>query len=149
QVGAFTANLKRIIAVNRNLSFFTTGYNYLIQIIPVLIVGPLFIRGTVEFGVIPQATMAFAHVVGAFSLVVNQFPSISSYAAVLARLSAFMSAAESIAARAAGGIAVAEEAGSRLALERLTLRLPQDGRVVVRDLSVELRAGGRLLVTAK
>jgi len=147
-IGAFTGNLKRIIAVNRNLSFFTTGYNYLIQIIPVVIVGPLFIRGTVEFGVIPQATMAFAHVLGAFSLVVNQFPSISSYAAVLARLSAFIDTDESIAARGAGGIAVAEEDESRLAIERLTLRAPQDGRVVVRDLSVEVRAGGRLLVTA-
>ena len=85
---------------NRNLSFFTTGYNYLIQLVPVLIVGPLFIRGKVEFGVIPQATMAFAHVVGAFSLVVNQFPSISNcYAAVLARLSAFMDTAETIGAR--------------------------------------------------
>jgi len=74
----------------------------------VLIVGPLFIRGTVEFGVIPQATMAFAHVLGAFSLVVNQFPSISSYAAVLARLSALVDTAETIAARGAGGITVAE-----------------------------------------
>jgi putative ATP-binding cassette transporter len=39
------ANTKRIIAVNRNLGFFTTGYNYLTQLIPVLIVAPLFIRG--------------------------------------------------------------------------------------------------------
>jgi putative ATP-binding cassette transporter len=147
RVGAFTGNLKRIIAVNRNLSFFTTGYNYLIQIIPVLIVGPLFIRGTVEFGVIPQASMAFAHVLGAFSLVVNQFPSLSSYAAVLARLSALVDATETIRARGAGGIAVTEDA-TRLAIEGLTLRTPQDGRVLVRDLSVEVRAGARLLVTA-
>jgi len=147
-IGAFVGNFQRIIAVNRNLGFFTTGYNYLIQIIPVLIVGPLFIGGTVEFGVIPQATMAFAHVLGAFSLLVNQFPSISSYAAVLARLSALADAAESIRGRAAAGITVAEENESRLALENLTLRAPQDGRVVVQDLSFELRAGGRLLVTA-
>ena len=147
-VGAFTGNLKRIIAVNRNLGFFTTGYNYLIQIIPVLIVGPLFIRGTVEFGVIPQASMAFVHVLGAFSLVVTQFPSLSSYAAVLARLSALAESTETIAARGAGGIAVAEEDEPRLAIEGLTLRTPQDGRVLVRDLSVEVRAGARLLVTA-
>ena len=66
-----------------------------------LIVGPLFIRGTVEFGVIPQASMAFAYVLGAFSLVVNQFPTLSSYAAVLARLSALVEAEETTAARAA------------------------------------------------
>src|SRR5262244_1675896 len=40
-------------------SFFTTGYNYLIQIIPALIVAPRFIRGEVEFGVITQSAVAF------------------------------------------------------------------------------------------
>lgn len=147
-VGAFAGNLTRIIAVNRNLGFFTTGYNYLIQIIPVLIVGPLFIHGTVEFGAIPQASMAFVHVVGAFSLVVTQFPSLSSYAAVLARLSAFVGADEASAARGAGGITVAEADEPRFAIAGLTLRTPQDGRVLVQDLSLDLRAGARLLVTA-
>jgi putative ATP-binding cassette transporter len=95
---ALVGNMKRIIAVNRNVSFFTTGYGYAIQLIPALIVGPLFIRGEVEFGVIPQSAMAFSHLLGAFSLVVTQFGSISSYAAVLARLSAFVDAAERIGA---------------------------------------------------
>src|SRR4030095_13976888 len=36
-------NLRRITSVNRNLGFFTTGYNYLIQIIPALFVAPQFI----------------------------------------------------------------------------------------------------------
>jgi putative ATP-binding cassette transporter len=87
RVDALVGNFKKIITVNRNLGFFTTGYNYLIQLIPALIVAPLFIQGKAEFGVIAQASMAFAHVVGAFSLVVTQFPSLSSYAAVLTRLS--------------------------------------------------------------
>jgi ABC transporter transmembrane region 2/Putative glucoamylase len=66
-------NYRRITSVNRNLGVFTTGYNYLIQIIPALIVAPLFIRGDVEFGVITQAAMAFAQLLGAFSLIINQF----------------------------------------------------------------------------
>jgi vitamin B12/bleomycin/antimicrobial peptide transport system ATP-binding/permease protein len=81
-----TANMRRLIAVNRNLAFFTNGYNYLIQIIPALVVAPLFIRGGVEFGVITQSTMAFSVLLGALSLVVTQFQSISSFAAVIARL---------------------------------------------------------------
>src|SRR6266542_4219933 len=75
-----TANMRRLIAVNRNLAFFTNGYNYLIQIIPALVVAPLFIRGEVEFGVITQSTMAFSVLLGALSLVVTQFQSISSFA---------------------------------------------------------------------
>jgi putative ATP-binding cassette transporter len=136
-----------IIAVNRNLGFFTTGYNYMIQLIPVLIVAPLFIRGTAEFGEIPQASMAFAHLAGAFSLVVNQFGQLSSYAAVLARLQALGEAADTAPPSGSSGIAVAED-GGRLAFERLTLRTPQDGRVLVRGFSLEVAPGGRALVVA-
>ncbi len=85
-IDRLVSNIRRIIAVNRNLNFFTTGYNYLIQLIPVLIVAPLFIQGKVEFGIIGQSAMAFATLLGAFSLIINQFQAISSYAAVVARL---------------------------------------------------------------
>ena len=144
QVDAITANLKRTIAVNRNLSFFTTGYNYMIQLIPALIVAPLFISGSAEFGVIPQSSMAFAHVVGAFSLIVNQFPMLSSYAAILARLTAMAEVAEA-AARAPSGIAVVEDE-SRLAFERVSLRTAHDEHPLVRDLSVEVKPASRVLV---
>jgi putative ATP-binding cassette transporter len=87
-------NARRIIGVNRNLGFFSTGYNYMIQLIPVFIVAPMFMKGDVEFGVIGQAAMAFATLLGAFSLIVTQFQAISSYASVVARLSEFNEHAE-------------------------------------------------------
>ena len=87
-------NYRRIIAVNRNLNFFTGGYNYLIQLIPVIVVAPLFIQGKVEFGIIGQSAMAFATLLGAFSLIITQFQAISSYAAVVARLGEFGDHAE-------------------------------------------------------
>jgi vitamin B12/bleomycin/antimicrobial peptide transport system ATP-binding/permease protein len=145
KVDALIANLRRIIAVNRNLGFFVTGYNYMIQLIPALIVAPLFIRGSAEFGEIPQASMAFSHLVGAFSLVVNQFGQLSSYAAVLARLSVLREATDTTPPLGARDIAVLED-GRRLAFERLTLRAAQDGQVLVRDLSLDLAPGARALV---
>jgi len=96
-------NARRIIAVNRNLGFFSTGYNYLIQLIPVFIVAPLFMKGSVEFGVIGQAAMAFATLLGAFSLIVTQFQAISSYASVVARLSEFTEYAETCGTDAGNG----------------------------------------------
>jgi len=95
RIDELVINMRRIIAVNRNLSFFSTGYNYMIQLIPVLLVAPLFIEGKVEFGVIGQSAMAFAALLGAFSLIVTQFQAISSYASVVARLSEFNDHAES------------------------------------------------------
>jgi vitamin B12/bleomycin/antimicrobial peptide transport system ATP-binding/permease protein len=86
------ANFRRTTSVNRNVGFFTTGYNWMIQIIPALIVAPAFIQGKIEFGVITQSAMAFTTLVAAFSLIVTQFQSLSSFAAVAARLSALAEA---------------------------------------------------------
>ena len=88
------ANFRQITAINRNVGFFTTGYNWLIQIIPALIVAPAFMDGKIEFGVITQSAMAFSLLVAAFSLIVTQFQSISNFAAVVARLSSLMEAIE-------------------------------------------------------
>jgi vitamin B12/bleomycin/antimicrobial peptide transport system ATP-binding/permease protein len=140
-----TANMRRLIAVNRNLAFFTNGYNYLIQIIPALVVAPLFIQGEVEFGVITQSTMAFSVLLGALSLVVTQFQSISSFAAVIARLGSLADALESVRSPVAGPLDVLEDE-ARVAYERLTLRSPGNDHVVVRDLSVSVPYGTTALI---
>jgi putative ATP-binding cassette transporter len=145
RVDGLVENLKRIIAVNRNLGFFTTGYNYLIQVIPILIVAPLFIRGQAEFGVISQSSMAFSHLIGAFSLIVTQFQQISSYAVVMARLSALGEGVERLETSAAR-IEI-DESGEEIEYQHLTLCAPHDGRVLVANLSARLPVGTRTLVT--
>ena len=142
-LGAVVSNLRRIIAVNRNLGFFTTGYNYMIQIIPALVVAPLFIRGDVEFGVITQSAMAFSHLLGAFSLVVTQFQAISSYGAVLARLNTLAEVLQT--PPDASGIDTTEDP-ERMAYERLTLAVPGDAGVLVRELSFVIPRGAHVLV---
>ncbi|MDV3241723.1 MAG: ABC transporter ATP-binding protein/permease [Methylocaldum sp.] len=139
-----TGNFRRIITVNRNLNFFTTGYNYLIQIIPALVVAPFFIQGRVEFGVITQSAIAFAHLVGAFSLIVTQFQSISSFAAVIARLG---SLAEAISgARAPERSAIETSEGEHVAYVGLNVLSPSDGRPLIKDLTVSISPGIRVLV---
>jgi putative ATP-binding cassette transporter len=140
-------NFRQIIAVNRNLSFFTTGYNYLIQIIPALIVAPMFIRGQVEFGVITQSAIAFAQLLGAFSLIVTQFQSISAFAAVIARLGSLWEAIEHAQSESTSRIRIIENDVGPLAFEHLTLKSPRDGRILVADLSVAIEPGMRVFVT--
>jgi putative ATP-binding cassette transporter len=79
-------NSRAIIRVTRNMGFFTSAYNYLVPILPIMIVAPRYLRGTVQFGVVTQSAMAFAQLLGAFSLIVAQFQSISTFAAVIRRL---------------------------------------------------------------
>ena len=88
RLGALVANFRGIIDVSRNLGFFTTLYNYLPQIIPALLVAPLFVWGNIPFGTVTQSAMAFSQLLGAFSLIVTQFQDLSSFAAVVARLGA-------------------------------------------------------------
>jgi putative ATP-binding cassette transporter len=164
------ANFRRIIRINRNLGLFTTGYNYLIQIIPALVVAPLFFRGEVEFGVVTQSAMAFAHLVGAFSLVITQFQSISSYAAVVTRLGALDEGIDQAQARVvlldevcphhqrrAGCPRCAERVmpstaieigafGTDVTYDRLTLLSPEDGRVLTKELTGTVRPGMGLLI---
>jgi len=140
------ANLRRIIAVNRNLGFFTTGYNWMIQIIPALIVAPAFIDGQIEFGVITQSAMAFSLLVGAFSLIITQFQSISNFAAVVARLNSLMDAIEAK-QPAPGTVIEIGEDEERVSYERLTLLSSPDGQPLLRDLSVSIPRGTRVLIT--
>lgn len=165
---ALVNNLLRMIRVNRDVGFFTTGYNYLMQVVPVVVVAPLYIHGEAEFGVITQAAVAFTTLMGAFSLIVTQFQSISSYAAVGARLSALGEAVEDLASddlkhavgascgicltpkstritEAARGVRVVED-GDRLEFQHLSLNSAQDGSVLIRDLSLTIAHGTRVLI---
>lgn len=142
-----TANLRRITSVSRNLGFFTTGYNYLIQIIPALIVAPMFIRGDVEFGVITQSAIAFTHLVAAFSIIITQFQSISTYAAVVARLGSLFDAFES-APQARSFVTQLRKESGCLAYENLTLRAPGDDRPLVSKLNVSVQPRSRVLLKA-
>jgi putative ATP-binding cassette transporter len=145
RIDGWAENFRRIIAVNRNLGFFTTGYNYLIQIIPMLIVAPLFIRGEVEFGVITQSAMAFAQLLGAFSLIINQIQSISSFAAVIARLSTLAGAVEKGLPSTRTEIAEVIDK-DRIGYERLTLFSLATGGELLKSLTLEVPRGTRVLV---
>ncbi|MEP9371969.1 SbmA/BacA-like family transporter [Mesorhizobium sp. KR1-2] len=139
------SNFRRITAVNRNVGFFTTGYNWMIQIIPALIIAPAFFRGEIEFGVITQSASAFALLVAAFSFIVTQFQQISTFAAVVTRLNSLLEAIEKVSANALEGVEIVETEG-RLAYEHLTL-LSTSGTPPVKDLSVSVPVGRRILVT--
>lgn len=147
RIDALVQNFRRIISVNRNLNFFTTFYNYLIQLIPVLIVAPIFIRHGVEFGVIGQSAMAFAALLGAFSLIVTQFQAISAYASVIARLNEYVEASDKAADRNAASCIGCETVSDHFAYGDLTLRTSgKHGVVVLKDLNVSFPPKKRVIV---
>lgn len=164
RLGDLVGNFRKIIGVNRNLGLFTNFYNYLIQVIPYLVVGRLYIQGEVEFGTVGQSVTVFATLLGAFSLIVTKFAELSTFAAVVNRLGMIWEALDQPVEPNYEAIQV-EYGESRVTYERLTLRAgkpdkaaaaslddggtaaaPPGPRVLISDLSIQVSQGRRLLV---
>src|SRR5262249_39122481 len=139
-------NFRSIITVIRNVGFFTSGFRYLVSFIPVLIVAPRYLRGEIEFGVVTQAAMAFAQILDqATSLIVQQFQNLAEFVAVVMRLGTLWDAITEAATPVQPAIQTVED-DTRVAYERLTLRTPKEGRVLIKELNVEVPRGKRLLI---
>jgi putative ATP-binding cassette transporter len=116
-------------------------------LIPTLVVAPLFMNQGVEFGVIAQAGMAFATLLGAFSLVITQFQTISSYASVVTRLGEFLRASKAATTPGTTSRIRFSAASDHFACSELTLYATDtEGKVLVRNLNASFVAGKRVLV---
>jgi putative ATP-binding cassette transporter len=131
-------NLLQVINWNRNLQFFTTGYNYLLTILPTVIVAPLFFKGQIEFGVVIQAGAAFGFVINALSIVVNHFGNLSIFAAVINRLGSFSEALEAAQEPLTPGHKIALRTGDTLSFRSVTIWTPRREQVLIRDLSFSM-----------
>jgi len=73
RLGRVVDNFRTLVTTQRNLEFFTTGYRYLIQILPILVVAPLYFAGSIELGVVTQSSSAFNHVLSDLSILITEF----------------------------------------------------------------------------
>jgi putative ATP-binding cassette transporter len=150
RLGAVVGNMVVLIRWNRNLAFFTTGYNSLSLIIPIVIVAPMFLRAEVEFGKISQAAGAFAVVFAAVSLIINQFERLSAFAAGVTRLGSLWDYLDERDAEddldvEGENIAISEEE-RKIILNELTVKTPDGSRILLKDLTLKINPGGSLLI---
>lgn len=137
-------NLLSIINWNRNLGFFTHSYNYLLIIVPTVIVAPRYMSKEVELGVVTQAQGAFGQVLGALSLIVTHFAGISAFAAVISRLGTFSEAIEHLSKRDPGDEIQFEDA-DLIELDRVTIYTPKRDQLLLKEISVKIDHGGLLI----
>lgn len=141
------ANLRFLIGWERNLEFFTKGYEYTILILPIVIMAPMYFAGEIKFGVVTQAESAFIQVLSALSVIVSQFEQLSTFVAGITRLETFSAAIDPPGAKKGDEppeIESTEE--DHLALEHVTLLTPDRLQTLVRDLSAEAPRGKGLLI---
>ncbi len=138
-------NYNLLIGWQRNLAFLTTGYDYLVVIIPSLVIAPLYFSGSVEFGAITQASMAFTQVLTALSLIVTEFRNISTFAANVNRLGSFMEALDAP-EHDEGETTIRTAQEDNVALRAVTLQTPNYQRTLVKNVSAEVDSGKGLLI---
>lgn len=139
-------NFRQIINWNRNLGVFTTGYNRFSSLLPIVIVAPLYLEGQVALGVVTQSVSAFANALGALSIIVVNFGAISSFSAVVRRLGGFWEALEDVQSDQENVPKILTEESPKICFENVTVETPQQGKLLIKDLSFCL-TGQSLLIT--
>ncbi|WP_407899919.1 ABC transporter ATP-binding protein/permease [Scytonema sp. NUACC26] len=143
-------NFNRVIAWERNLGFFTTGYDYAIVLLPFVVLAPAYFAGQIQLGVITQAGIAFTQVLRALSVIVSKFEQLSAFAAGVNRLALFdrtLNTAHQI--RKEGATVIDTALDSQLALKHVTLNTPNYQKTLVRDLSMALPPEEGLLIVGQ
>ncbi len=137
----YNALLRRTLGLN----LFQYAYTFVTYILPSIIVAPRILSGELEVGRVVQAAGAFAAMLGALTIFVDNFELLSSFAAGIDRLHAFgRSLAVEPLSRKGSQIQTITEDGLRL--EHVTLCTPDHKRTLISDLSVNVDSGQGLLV---
>jgi len=145
------ANSRRLITWQFFLNIFQFAYTSSTLLIPGIILAPRVMSGELEIGVVVQATGAFAKVFGALNVVVSKFDQLSYFTAGVGRLDRFarslkLSEEETEQQVPDDSPQILTTPGSAVAFQEVTVQTPDGKRVLVKDLSIELTRGDRLLI---
>jgi putative ATP-binding cassette transporter len=139
--GNYAKLLKRTLGLN----VFQYAYTFLTYILPSIIVAPRILSGELEVGRVVQAAGAFAAMLGALTIFVDNFELLSSFAAGIDRLHAFDHALDAP-GRHEPATTLRRLEQPVLELRQLTLRTPDSLRTLVQDVSVRVEARRGLLI---
>lgn len=140
-------NNMSLIGYQRNVNFFTKGFDYFVIIVPAFFIAPLFFRGEVEIGAFTQANLAFGQVLGSLALFVAEIGTISSFAAYVNRLGGFQEALDARdESEKEGRTAIATSIGDKIALDDVTLMTPDYRKLLIQKLSFEVPQGTGIII---
>jgi putative ATP-binding cassette transporter len=143
-------NFNQLIRRTLFLNLFQYTFSLLTIILPSAIVAERVLSGELEVGRAVQAGGAFAAVLSAISVIVENFEGLSRFAAGIDRLSTFSRSLDALPdSRALNSGLIESVEGPRLALEQVTLLTPSGGRILVNDLSVAIEPGEGLMIVGE
>ncbi|PXX44082.1 ABC transporter ATP-binding protein/permease [Undibacterium pigrum] len=144
-------NYDKLIKKQRSLNLYQRTFSQLTLVLPVAILAQQVLSGELEVGRATQAVGAFAAVLGAVGVIVENFESLSRFVAGVGRLQTLsdlvLPKAKPEPAVEVEPVRIQLRQGTRLALESVTLHPPQSQRVLIKELSLALQPGEALLIT--
>ena len=141
------SNYNKLIRGQLNLNLFQYGYSFMTIILPSAIIAGRVLSGELEVGRAIQAAGAFAAILSALTIIVDNFESFSRFAAGIDRLSSFASfLTEKDTAPPHAGDHITLVQDSRLVIENLTLQTPNHERTLIRDLSLTINPGEGVMI---
>ena len=124
------------------------GYDQVAAIFPFVVASPRYFNGEIMLGGLTQTAGAFARVQVALSWFVTQYQSLAGWRATVARLTGFQDAVRAAQAAAASGPALAIGRGPDIAMDGVTLRLP-NGMPLLEDAEIGFTAGRSTVITGR
>ncbi|MBC7499103.1 MAG: ABC transporter ATP-binding protein/permease [Herminiimonas sp.] len=149
--GKVFTNFARLIRKQRALNLFQRAFNQLTLVLPSVILADGVLSGQLEVGRAVQAAGAFAAVLGAVALIVDNFESLSRFVAGIDRLQALSRLVLADPAAKTGiddqQPQIESRPSDRFALDSLTLHTPGYERILIKELTLSLKPGDGLLIT--
>lgn len=141
------SNFNKLIRVQLNLNLFQYAYSFLTIILPYAIISEQVISGELEVGRAIQAAGAFAAILSALTIIIDNFENFSRFAAGIDRLDSFakfLGGKDRGPQQAAQYIELVQD--SSLAIENLTLQTPNQKRTLINELSLTIKPGQGLMI---
>jgi len=116
----------------------------------VLILVPMFFDNEISFGVIAQGTASAALLLGSFKRITDYVPVFAIAAPHVVRLVEIMEKSEAVASGTQdpeGSIQF--RTGKAITIDKLTLQTPGQERTLLRDLTMNIRAGDNVLIVGR
>ena len=145
--GELFANFTRLIRWQLRLNFFQYPQSLLLLMLPSIIIAPRVLSGELEVGRIVQAEGAFAAIMSALTILVDNVEYLSLFAAGVGRLDGLahsLDPAKASTDPARGKIVTRE--GEHLSFDDITLQTPNYERTLVKELTVSVPPGEGLMI---
>ena len=143
------AATRRLVTGLTNLTWVTAGFGWITLVAPILVAVPLYFAGKISFGGLMMAAAAFTQAQSSLRWFVDNFSVIADWRATLLRVASFRQAltAGDPLHDSESHIAYDEGEPGTLSIENLQIASP-GGREMLKETSVTVRAGERVLIVA-